>query len=175
MKILVLLPACPLMTCSNVGTKIRVSVCRGVWVYSPTRVHVKTGSQRQASSSTALLLFFKTAALIELGDHPCCQTDWPGPLGDPLVFVPPPSTGVTGTCHQALFFIWMLGRATWVRVLAKQALHALSRVPTCTTFCAGRCNRQRAIHADVSVISTDNERGLKKPRDLPKCLQQGSG
>lgn len=90
MKILVLLPACPLMTCSNVETKIRVSVCRGVWVYSPTRVHVKTGSQHQATSSTALLLFFKTAALIELGDHPCCPTDWPGPLGDPLVSVPPP-------------------------------------------------------------------------------------
>lgn len=69
-KILVLLPACPLMTCSNIETKIHVSVCRGVWVYSPTCVHVKARSRHPASSSTALsrlfFFFFETAAPIEL-------------------------------------------------------------------------------------------------------------
>lgn len=121
--------------------KIHVSVCRGVWVYSPTCVHVKARSRHPASSSTALPRFFLKQLLL-LNFETDCQTDWPGPLGDPLVSVVPPSPGVTGACYQAVLFIWMLERETWVRVLAKQALHGLSRVPTCTTFCAGKCNRQ---------------------------------
>lgn len=59
-----LLPACPLVTCSNIETKIHVSVCRGVWVYSPTCVHVKAKSRHPASSSTALPRFFLKQLLL---------------------------------------------------------------------------------------------------------------